>query len=114
MSKEDLNEKLNETPEQVKPELSDEQKKKLEEAKLYYSIVRSGQVFLEFVMKDLNNKVNSQYNRAERRRMQKDLKKGILSEEVITLYADRIDEITKYLGDQLEVIKKASQVDKTE
>jgi hypothetical protein len=71
-----------------------EEAKKLDELKRaqgYYRLVKAGQVFIQFVQQDMK-KNGDQVNRHMRRRMEHDLnKKGVLSEELVQYYGQKID-----------------------
>lgn len=63
----------------------------LKRAEAYYRLVKAGNVFIQFVQQDMK-KNGDQVNRHMRRRMEKELnEKGILSEELVQYYAQKID-----------------------
>lgn len=65
----------------------------LRKAKRFYSFVKAGATFIKFVQEDLK-KNQDNVNRHMRRRMQKDLnEKGVLSEELVGYYQQKIDYI---------------------
>jgi transposase InsO family protein len=71
----------------------DELKKRddLKKAEAYYRLVKAGANFIHFVQQDLK-KNGDQTNRHQRRRMEKELnEKGVLSEELVKYYLQKID-----------------------
>lgn len=63
----------------------------LKRAEAYYRLIKAGNAFISFVQQDLK-KNQSEVNRHMRRRMQVDLNdKGILSEELVQYYSQKID-----------------------
>lgn len=71
----------------------DELKKKeeLKKAQAYYRLVKAGHAFIEFVQQDIKKNGN-QMNRHMRRRAEHELnQKGILSEEIVQYYGQKID-----------------------
>jgi hypothetical protein len=71
----------------------DELKKRddLKKAEAYYRLVKAGANFIHFVQQDLK-KNGDQANRHQRRRMEKELnEKGVLSEELVKYYLQKID-----------------------
>jgi predicted transcriptional regulator len=72
----------------------EEQVKKREElrkAQAYYRLVKAGNTFIAFVREDLK-KNQDNVNRHMRRRLEKEIEeKGILSNELIQYYAQKID-----------------------
>lgn len=81
-----------------------EQLKKQEElrkAQTYYKFVKAGQVFIQFLQEDMK-RTNGEMNRHQRRRMEHDLKdKGILSEEIVQYYGQKIDYILANVSQRL-------------
>jgi len=63
----------------------------LKRAEAYYRLIKAGNAFIQFVQADLK-KNQEQVNRHMRRRMQSEVNdKGILSEELVQYYAQKID-----------------------
>ena len=63
----------------------------LKKAEAYYRLVKAGANFIHFVQQDLK-KNGDQTNRHQRRRMEKELnEKGVLSEELVKYYLQKID-----------------------
>ena len=67
------------------------QREQLQKAQAYYRLVKAGNAFIQFVQQDLK-KNQEQVNRHMRRRMQSEVNdKGVLSEELVQYYAQKID-----------------------
>ena len=65
----------------------------LKKAESYYRLVKAGQTFIQFVQQDIK-KNQDEVNRHMRRRMQAELNKdGVLSEELVAYYGQKIDYI---------------------
>jgi hypothetical protein len=63
----------------------------LKKAQSYYRLVKAGQVFIQFVQEDMKKNKDT-VNRAMRRRQEKELnEKGVLSEELVKYYGEKID-----------------------
>jgi len=91
-----------EVPVQEPPkELTTEEKEKLEKQKKFFNYLRAGAAFIQFVEKDLENMRKQKMNRHFRRRAEKELSKGVLSPEVVNLYAEKMAEIVDYVDQQI-------------
>lgn len=86
---------------ETKPELSEEEKAKLEQQQEFFRNLRRGGMFLQFVLKDINAQVKDNLNRSQRRRIQKELRKGIISRELAQLYLDKAQMINDYIEEKL-------------
>jgi hypothetical protein len=63
----------------------------LKRAEAYYRLIKAGATFIQFVQQDMK-KNQDQVNRHMRRRMEKELnEKGVLSEELVNYYLQKID-----------------------
>lgn len=80
-----------------------EQRKRLNK---YYRLVRLGAEFIKFVYNDLDQQKKQQVNRAQRRRLTKELRKRYISPELVNLYAQKIDLILTQLGNFEKIQKK--------
>ena len=66
-------------------------REQMKRAEAYYRLVKAGNAFIQFVQQELK-KNQDQVNRAMRRRMEKELnEKGVLSEELVQYYGQKID-----------------------
>lgn len=72
----------------------------LKKMEKYYNHLRCGLAFIQFVQSDLKNQANKM-NRATRRRLQKTVLKGELTEELINYYKERIDHVLKNVEERL-------------
>ena len=86
-------------------EMSEEQQKKLEEAKVYMGMVKSGQLFISYIMNDLKRTKNKEMDRARRKRMSKELRKGVLCEELVTYYEKKVDGILAWIQSKKQEAK---------
>jgi hypothetical protein len=78
----------------------------LKKAQAYYRLVKAGNAFIQFVQQDMK-KNGEQVNRHMRRRMEHQLnEKGILSEEVVAYYAQKIDYILAQIHQRLNPPKQ--------
>jgi hypothetical protein len=67
------------------------QQEQMRKAQAYYRLVKAGATFIQFVREDMK-KNQSEVNRHMRRRMQSELNdKGVLSEELVQYYQQKID-----------------------
>lgn len=83
------------------------QKKQLKNMRRYYTLLREGQEFIKWVQQDLADQQNKM-NRHERRRMQKSLIKGEITPEIISYYAQRLNETLESIEKQLNPPKAGS------
>jgi len=85
------------------------QKEQLRKAQSYYRLVKAGQVFIKFVQEDMK-KNQDQVNRHMRRRMQHDLNdKGVLTEEIVQYYGQKIEWILMNINQRLNPPKVQPQ-----
>ena len=69
--------------------MNKKQRKQFKEMKRYYELLRTGAEFINFIRKDLRNQ-KEEMNRHARRRMEKSLIKGEITEEIVKHYAQNI------------------------
>jgi hypothetical protein len=93
--------------------LTDEQKEKLEQQRKFFYNLRKGANFLKFIYNDIERQKKDHLNRAQRRRFEKELRKGNFSKELIEIYSARIEEIEKYIEEQMnpKPVEKVAEVD---
>lgn len=84
-----------------KPELTKEQKEKLENQQRLYKILQQGGLFLKFIHNDLEKQRKDHLNRSQRRRTERSISKGQFTPEMIELYYERLQEIQDYIASQL-------------
>ena len=76
------------------------QREQMKKAQVYYRLVKAGNAFIAFVREDLK-KSQDQVNRHMRRRMLKEIdEKGLLSDELVAYYTQKID----YILSQIQCI----------
>lgn len=80
--------KINEYLEKQKKAI--EQREQLRKAQAYYRLIKAGAAFIKFVQEDMKRQENSM-NRHERRRMEAELSKGVISPELVNYYQQKID-----------------------
>ena len=81
----------------------------LKKAEAFYKLVKAGGTFIQFVQQDLK-KNQDQVNRHMRRRMEKELnEKGLLSEELVQYYLQKIDWILMNIHQRLNPPKVQPQ-----
>jgi predicted transcriptional regulator len=81
----------------------------LKKAEAYYRLVKAGGTFIQFVQQDLK-KNQDQVNRHMRRRMEKELnEKGVLSEELVQYYQQKIDWVLMNIHQRLNPPKVQQQ-----
>lgn len=84
-----------------KPEMSKEEKDKLLKQQEYFKTLQRGAYFISFVHQDIEKMKKEQIDRSQRRRLAKDLRKGIFSKELVEVYMEKIEQINQYIEDQL-------------
>lgn len=85
------------------------QKEQMKKAQSYYRLVKAGATFIQFVQQDMK-KNQDQVNRAMRRRMQSELnEKGVLSEELVQYYQQKIDWVLMNIHQRLNPPKVQPQ-----
>jgi len=87
-----------------------EQKVNLKKMKKYYELLRSGALFIQFVQQDIKES-KFKMNRHQRRRMERTLVKGEITEEIVNHYKNQIDKILKSVNRQLNPPKPKKEVD---
>ncbi len=81
----------------------------LKKAQAYYRLIKAGNAFIAFVQQDLK-KNQDQVNRHMRRRMQKELNdKGVISEELVSYYSNKIDWVLTNINQRLNPPKVQPQ-----
>jgi len=81
----------------------------LKKAQSYYRLVKAGQTFIQFVQQDMK-KNRDEVNRHMRRRMQAELNKdGVLSEELVAYYGQKIDWVLMNIHQRLNPPKVQPQ-----
>ena len=93
--------KLNAQSTEAKPELTAEQRGKLERQNRLYTHIQQGGLFLRFIHNDLERQKREHFNRAGRRRLERELSKGVFSRELIETYYPKLEEITDYIQTEL-------------
>lgn len=79
---------------------SKEERAKLIQMNKYYKLLREGGLFVKYINDDLN-KTQNDMNRHARRRMQKSLQHGEITEEIIHYYMQKIDNVLKVIHERL-------------
>jgi hypothetical protein len=77
------------------------EKKKLIQLQKYYKVVQGGALFLQFIKQDIDKMKTNQANRHMRRRFEHSLDKFELTEEIVENYKEQIDNVLKYINEQL-------------
>lgn len=103
----------NVAPTNTKPELTEEQKAKLNQQREFFYRLRQGATFLKFIYNDIERQKKEHLNRTQRRRFEKELRKGNFSKELIEVYTEKIAEIEAYIETQMNP-KPVEQVDGAE
>lgn len=98
----------------AKPELTEEQKTKMKEQQQFFFRMRQAGAFLKFIYNDIERQKSENLNRAQRRRFEKELKKGRFSRELVDVYLGHVTEIEAYIEEQLNPKPKAPEVDGAE
>ena len=79
------------------------QREKLKKMQRYYTLLKEGSVFMRFIYNDIEEMKKNQFNRAGRRRFQKQLAKdGIFNAEMIQHYSQKVDNVLQYVNAQLK------------
>ena len=99
------------TPTAEKPELSEEEIAKLNKQKEFFYRLRQGGTFLKFVYNHIEQQKKDHQNRAQRRRFEKELRKGVFSKELVEIYVEKMAEIEAYIEEQMNPKPKAQVVD---
>jgi hypothetical protein len=73
----------------------------MEKQKDFFQKIRLGGYFLQFVREDLQRQKNSQVNRHQRRRLDRELRKGEISPELVNAYVAKIEMILQYFDEKL-------------
>lgn len=81
----------------------------LKKAQSYYRLVKAGNAFVAFVRDDLKKSQDS-VNRHMRRRMLKEIdEKGVLSDELVAYYAEKIEWVLMNISQRLNPPKVQAQ-----
>ncbi len=89
------------TPTNEKPVLTEEQLAKLNQQKEFFYRLRQGGTFLKFIYNDIERQKKENLNRPQRRRFEKELKKGVFSKELVEIYTAKCAEIEAYIDEQV-------------
>lgn len=82
-------------------------KEELQKKKRYFEMLRCGAIMMQFIYDDIKKMESQQFNRAQRRRFEKQLEKtGKFTSEIIDHYAKKIDQVLDYIDNQLKAKKK--------
>ena len=85
------------------------QREQLKKAQAYYRLIKAGNTFIAFVREDLKKNQES-VNRHMRRRLEKEIEeKGILSDELIKYYEQKIDWVLMNIHQRLNPPKVQPQ-----
>lgn len=100
----------------TQPALTEEQVAKLKQQKEFFFRLRQGGTFLKFIFNDIERQKKQHLNRAQRRRFEKELRKGDFSKELIDVYTSQIEDIEKYIDEQLnpKPVAEVKEVDGAE
>lgn len=74
-----------------KEKQEEKQKKELEKKQKAYEMLQQGAYFMKFIYDDIERQKKEHLNRPQRRRFEKELRKGIFSRELVEVYAGKID-----------------------
>jgi len=93
----------------VKKQESVKKEQELKKAQAYYRLIKAGNTFIAFVREDLKKNQES-VNRHMRRRLEKEIEeKGILSDELIKYYEQKIDWVLMNIHQRLNPPKVQPQ-----
>lgn len=73
-------------------EKAEKAKKEHEAKQKAYSMLQQGAYFMKFIYDDIERQKREQLNRPQRRRFEKELRKGMFSRELIEVYASKVDQ----------------------
>ena len=76
------------------------QKAQMKKQKKYFEYLRYGASFIKFIQQDLTRSKNV-VNRHQRRRMEKTLRKGEITPEIVNYYAEHIDKVLAEMNNRL-------------
>lgn len=93
-----------------KPELNEEQISQLKKQREFFFRMRQGGYFLKFIYNDIERQKKEHLNRPQRRRFEKELRKGVFSKELVEVYTAQIEQIEAFIESQLNP-KPAQEVD---
>ena len=86
--------------------------KKYEE---FYKLVKEGQMFIEFILKDIALSKQNKMNRHQRRRFEKEVcKNGKITPEIVQYYKVKIQQVLTYIESQKKALKRKPIKVKTE
>lgn len=78
-------------------EKEEKQKKELMAKQKAYSMLQQGAYMMKFIYDDIERQKKQQLNRPQRRRFEKELRKGIFSKELIEVYASKVDQALDWI-----------------
>jgi len=91
----------------VEKKMKEKKALELEKYKKYYKVIQEGQMFIEFVLKDIELSKKNKMNRHQRRRFEKDIcKNGKITPEIVQYYKLKIDQVFKYIEQQKKVLNQ--------
>lgn len=94
------------------------EKKNVELAKKQkaFEMLQQGGYFMKYIYDDIQRQKQEQMNRPQRKRFERELRKGIFSKELVEVYVTKIDSVKKYIDDQLnpKEVKQDYKVKKVE
>ena len=104
----------------IKKYFADKALKKAKKAELdkyqkYYELLRSGQLFIDFVLQDIALSKKNHMNRNQRRRIEADIvKKGKITPEIVAHYKVKIQQVFLYIEQQKRLLDRPPMKIKTE
>jgi len=100
----------------TQPALTEEQVEQLKKQKQFFYRLREGGTFLKFIFNDIERQKKEHLNRAQRRRFEKELRKGDFSKELVEVYTNQIEQIEAYIDQQLnpKPVETPKEVDAVE
>lgn len=83
------------------PALTEEQLAQLKKQKEFFFRMRQGGYFLKFIYNDIERQKKEHLNRPQRRRFEKELRKGVFSKELVEVYTAQIEQIEEFINQQI-------------
>lgn len=87
----------------VKKELTPEEIAKLNKQRTMLRNLQVGAYTMKFIFQDINKQQKDTMNRHQRRRFQKELSKGVMSEELIQFYITNFEQALEYTENLLKL-----------
>lgn len=87
----ELTEEQKKALEKHEAEKAEKQKEQLAKKQKAYEMLQQGAYFIKFIYDDIERQKKEQLNRPQRRRFEKELRKGIFSKELVEVYLGKID-----------------------